>query len=171
MSRTSTLVLSALMLGASLRAHGQATPRSYQLDGSALLVPVPVTFLTGGVTLTPASDSALDHVAAYLAEKTYITVLRIEVHLDADGNAARAQALSQQRAYAIAMALVKRGVLCTRVLPIGFGDTKPLAPNDTPENRAKNRRVTFVNAALRGRPIGSMPVDGGGVNGGDPCST
>ncbi len=171
MHRTARLLVCSLLLGAAAHADGQTTPRGYQLDGNALVLPMPVTFLADGVTMTPASDSALDHVAAYLADKTYITLLRIEVHVDADGNAARAQTLSQHRAYAIAMALVKRGVLCTRLLPIGFGDTKPVAANDSPGNRAQNRRVMFVNAALRGRPIGGMPVDGGGVNGGDPCST
>jgi OOP family OmpA-OmpF porin len=38
------------------------------------------------------------------------------------------------------------------------------------EGRAQNRRTLFVNAALRGRPIGGMPVDGGGRVGGDPCA-
>ncbi|MBP6608828.1 MAG: carboxypeptidase regulatory-like domain-containing protein, partial [Deltaproteobacteria bacterium] len=40
-----------------------------------------------------------------------------------------------------------------------------------PDGRAQNRRVAFVNAALRGRPIGGMPIDGGGKVAGDLCSS
>jgi OOP family OmpA-OmpF porin len=39
----------------------------------------------------------------------------------------------------------------------------------TADEKTQNRRVAFVNAALDGRPIGGMPVDGGGKVGGDPC--
>jgi len=44
-----------------------------------------------------------------------------------------------------------------------------VAANDTPENKAQNRRVTFVPAELRGRLIGGLPADGGGKVAGDPC--
>jgi OOP family OmpA-OmpF porin len=64
---------------------------------------------------------------------------------------------------------VGHGVACSRLLPVGFGSNKPVAPNDTPDNKAKNRRISAVNAALKGRAIGGMPVDGGGHVAGDPC--
>ena len=168
LARLSVLIAAARFVPSV--AEAQPAARAFHLDGNVLLVPAPITFVTGGVALTPESDSALAHVAAYLTEKSYISLMRIEVHLEGGGDAGRAQSLSQFRAYAIAKALVNRGVACNRLLPAGFGATKPIAPNDTPENRATNRRVTFVNAALRGRPIGGMPTDGGGVSGGDPCS-
>ena len=62
-----------------------------------------------------------------------------------------------------------KGIDCKRLIPVGFGETKPVAPNDTPDNKAQNRRTAFVNAALKGKPIGGMPVDGGGKVAGDPC--
>jgi OOP family OmpA-OmpF porin len=64
---------------------------------------------------------------------------------------------------------VAKGIKCTRLIAVGFGATKPVAANDTPENKAQNRRIAFVNAALKGRPIGGMSVDGGGKIAGDPC--
>jgi OOP family OmpA-OmpF porin len=54
-------------------------------------------------------------------------------------------------------------------MPVGFGHTRPIVPNDTTENRARNRRVAFVRAALNGRSIGGEPLDGGGKVAGDPC--
>jgi OOP family OmpA-OmpF porin len=64
---------------------------------------------------------------------------------------------------------VALGVDCKRLLPVGFGSGKPLSDNPTPEGKAQNRRVTFINAALEGKPIGGMPVDGGGTAAGNPC--
>jgi len=54
---------------------------------------------------------------------------------------------------------------CKRRLPIGFGNTKPIAVNHGEgEGRELNQRIMFVNAELRGKPIGGMPVAGmGGV--------
>jgi OmpA-OmpF porin, OOP family len=52
--------------------------------------------------------------------------------------------LSEQRAAAVLAHLVSAGVPATRVQSAGFGATKPVTPNDTTENRAKNRRIEFV---------------------------
>jgi OOP family OmpA-OmpF porin len=76
-----------------------------------------------------------------------------------------AQARSEARALAVAKALVKAGVDCKRVLPVGFGASKPAF-----EDASKNTRMVFENAALRGHAIGGMPVDGGGKVAGDPCA-
>lgn len=78
--------------------------------------------------------------------------------------------LSSQRAMALSRALVSRGVDCKRLLPVGFGDMKPVASSETPEGRAANSRVTLISAMLNGRPIGGMPIDGGGLLAGDPCA-
>lgn len=141
----------------------------FELDGSRLKLPSPIVFVTGKADLAPESDAALAHVRAYLAEKTSISTLRIEVHTDSQGADAANQKLSQARALAVARKLVSLGVDCKRLMPVGFGETKPVAPNDTPEGRAQNRRTEFVNAGLRGIAIGGMPLDGGGVTAGDPC--
>ena len=60
---------------------------------------------------------------------------------------------------------------CKRLLPVGFGETRLIVnPEKTPEDKATNRRVAFVNAHINGKPIGSFPADGGApVVSGDPC--
>lgn len=139
-----------------------ADPRPFELDGNLLKTDA-VLFETGKATLKPESDAVLEHVKAYLEAKTYISTMRVEVHSDAQGAEAFNQKLSEERAAAVVTALVKKGVSCARLIAVGFGSTKPVAANDSAEGRAQNRRTVFVNAALRGRAMGGLPLDGGGV--------
>lgn len=135
---------------------------SFELKDNALVTP-PIVFETGTATLKDESGAALKHVKAYLDAKSYITTLRVEVHTDSQGADAANQKLSEARAAAVVAALVKAGVDCHRLIAVGFGETKPVADNATAEGRAQNRRTLFVNAGLRGRAIGGLPLDGGGV--------
>ncbi len=139
-----------------------AAPVTYALEGGALKLPGPLVFEVGKATLKPESDAVLDFVKGYLEAKPAVTLLRVEGHTDSMGDPAANQALSEARAASVVAALVNRGVDCGRLLAVGFGGAKPTSPNDTPEGRALNRRMVFVNAALRGRPIGGLPIDGGG---------
>jgi outer membrane protein OmpA-like peptidoglycan-associated protein len=52
--------------------------------------------------------------------------------------------LSQERAAAVVEALVKASIAADRLTSAGFGDSAPIADNDKPEGRAKNRRVELV---------------------------
>lgn len=141
----------------------------FKMDGQRLVTD-PIEFETGSDKLKPES-SGLSLVKQYLDEKTYVTTLRIEVHTDSQGDASKNQELSEKRAVAVAKALVAKGVDCKRLIAVGFGSNKPIADSTTPEGRAQNRRVSFFIAALRGRAIGGMPLDGGGkVAGGDLCA-
>jgi outer membrane protein OmpA-like peptidoglycan-associated protein len=70
--------------------------------------------------------------------------LRLEVsgHTDNTGSDAHNLQLSQGRAQAVVNALVKTyGIDATRLVAKGYGDTKPVAPNDNDADKAKNRRV------------------------------
>jgi len=159
------LVWSALTLPIAVAQTG-----SYQLVGNQLKLPAQVEFESRSDELKPDSESVLHIVKNYLNEKSSITTLRIEVHSDSQGGGAYNQQLSERRALSVGRWLVSRGVDCKRLIAVGFGETKPIADNTTPGGRAQNRRVAFVNAALRGRPIGGLPLDGGGKAVGDLCS-
>lgn len=140
-----------------------------EVKNGQLQLPGPVVFETGKDILKPESDDVLKLVKDYLDGKPEISLLRVEGHTDSDGDDKANQTLSELRAVAVARWLVAKSIDCKRLLPVGFGETKPVAANDTPENKAQNRRTAFVNAALKGKPIGGMPVDGGGKVAGDPC--
>lgn len=171
--RHAVLIVSLTLFGAGMAASATADlsppARQYELDGNRLILPSPVEFKTGTAELLPASTKAINVIASYLKDKAYISLMRIEGHLDSTGSADANQRLSEQRALAVAKALVKQGTECKRLLPVGFGANKPIAANDSPEGKAKNRRIEAVNAELRGRPIGGVAADGGGKVAGDPC--
>jgi len=167
MSRPLSFALAATLL-LSL-GTARAEPPRFQLEGNALVLPSPIVFEAGGEKLAPQSEGVLAHVKAYFEAKSYISLMRVEAHTDSTGEAAQNQALSERRALAVARALIARGVDCKRLIAVGFGADKPVAANDSPEGKAKNRRVEFINAELRGRPIGGMPVDGGGAVAGALC--
>lgn len=146
-------------------APGAPSHVVYELEGNRLKLPDIVRF--AGTLDGPGrgSEVALEHIRGYLAAKDYVTLMRIEAHVSGPD----AQALSERRALSVARWLVKKGIDCKRLLPVGFGDTKPIADGSTPEGRQQNTRIEAHNAELRGRAIGGMPVDGGGTLAGDPC--
>jgi outer membrane protein OmpA-like peptidoglycan-associated protein len=69
--------------------------------------------------------------------------LRIEGHTDSDGSDAANQKLSEGRAKSCYDYLLKKGVVGSRMSHSGFGESKPIAGNDTAEGKRKNRRTHF----------------------------
>ncbi len=70
--------------------------------------------------------------------------LGVHGHTDDVGTALHNQQLSEGRAQAVVATLSQAGIAASRLQAAGFGQTKPLADNNTEENRAKNRRVELV---------------------------
>jgi outer membrane protein OmpA-like peptidoglycan-associated protein len=103
-----------------------------------------VQFATGSAKILPASYDLLDQIAKTMKEHDEIAEMRIEGHTDNIVGAAFSLKLSQQRADAVKVYLVGRGVDGKRLETRGLGMTQPLAPNGTPAGRAQNRRVEFV---------------------------
>jgi len=141
-----------------------------KMENGKLVLDDPVTFKTGSAELTDEGKEALKSVKEFLLQKDYITTLRVEGHTDNSGVESNNQKLSEQRAFAICKWLVENGIDCKRLIAVGFGSTKPIASNDDPIGKAQNRRIEFIPAALRGKAIGEMPLDGGGSVAGDPCN-
>ena len=67
----------------------------------------------------------------------------VEGNTDSVGGEAYNQKLSERRAEAVKDVLVKSGIEGDRLSTVGYGETRPIAPNDTEEGRAKNRRVSI----------------------------
>jgi OmpA-OmpF porin, OOP family len=68
----------------------------------------------------------------------------IEGHTDAVGSEESNMQLSERRATSVQLFLIEHGVPADRIVAIGKGESQPLTSNDTPENRANNRRVEIV---------------------------
>ena len=93
----------------------------------------------------------LSELADSLLRNAEITELEIQGHTDNRGGRQHNQDLSQRRAEAVRTWLVNAGVASSRLSARGYGQDRPLAPNITARNRARNRRVQFM---IRGRSGG-----------------
>ena len=101
-------------------------------------------FPSGKEELSPIARQNLDQVAHALAEQPAGTRFSVAGHTDDSGNSAQNKQLSLQRARAVADQLSTAGIERNRVDVDGYGETRPIAGNDTPEGRASNRRVEIV---------------------------
>ncbi len=102
-----------------------------------------ISFETGSATLTANSKYELDNLVTGLNAFPAVNIA-VAGHTDNVGNAAENLLLSAARAASVVKYLTERGIGAARLKPQGYGDTKPLVPNDTAENRSKNRRTEFT---------------------------
>ena len=108
-----------------------------------------VQFLAGSAEIAPASNALLAEIADLLLRNRDIARVEVQGHTDNSGNEATNRELSERRAQAVAEWMVKAGVEDGRLTATGYGSTRPLAPNITQQNRARNRRVELVILEMR----------------------
>jgi outer membrane protein OmpA-like peptidoglycan-associated protein len=101
-----------------------------------------IYFETGKAVLRPESFDALDQVFRFLENNPGMK-LEISGHTDNTGSLRINERLSRDRAKAVVDYLVSGGIPAESLVFEGYADTQPVAPNDTPEGREKNRRVEF----------------------------
>lgn len=150
--------LSALALVAALAAcqtppppapapapySGPVLPIEQSERGVQIFLPNSVLFEVGKSALNAKeSGPYLDRVAELLKNKTQNNV-SLEGHADSTGGAQLNQSLSEDRARAVAVALVERGVPKERLQTAGFSFNRPVASNATEDGRRLNRRVEVV---------------------------
>ncbi|NUN14333.1 MAG: OmpA family protein [Myxococcales bacterium] len=102
-----------------------------------------VFFKTGKAIIDPISFPLLAEVAEVMKTTAGLRLIEIQGHTDDVGNDKSNLRLSQKRADAVRQHLIKNGVNRKILSSKGYGETVPLLPNDSDENRAKNRRVEF----------------------------
>lgn len=102
-----------------------------------------IFFDFGKATLRSESNLELDKLANYLKESPSMEI-EISGHTDNVGTDEANLKLSQERANAVVKYLSEQGIGTTQIKAKGYGKSKPIAPNDTDENRQKNRRVEFT---------------------------
>ncbi|MDQ6978916.1 MAG: OmpA family protein [Mariprofundaceae bacterium] len=99
-----------------------------------------VQFETNSAALTSASLPVLNHAVATLKENPSIRV-EVAAYTDSRGRDAYNMKLSGKRANSVMQYLTKHGIDASRMQAKGYGETSPIADNNTDEGRAKNRRV------------------------------
>jgi outer membrane protein OmpA-like peptidoglycan-associated protein len=102
-----------------------------------------LNFETGSTKLTPESAPTVESLVVIL--KAYPNVaVRLEGHTDNTGDAAANKKLSLDRAVTVKEIMITGGIADGRIGTDGYGEEKPIAPNETEEGRAKNRRTELV---------------------------
>ncbi len=134
----------ALDLKAGVRPTGPAIDAAAcQTEVNSLLGKTTILFETGSATISSDSAGLLDRIVGTFARCAEAKV-EIAGHTDSTGDAAANLTLSQQRAEAVLNYLVRAGLASGNFVAKGYGQERPVASNDTEENRARNRRTEFV---------------------------
>ena len=99
-----------------------------------------VFFETDSFRLQQESRHELDKLHRFLNENPMVRI-EISGHTDSIGTREYNQELSHKRAHSVYRYLVRKGVAPERLEYQGYGESRPMAPNQTPEGRARNRRT------------------------------
>lgn len=138
---------------ADLRRQTVGTGVDVIRNGNDLILRMPssITFPVGSYAIQPQFQSTLREVAQTLGgyNQTFVDVLG---HTDATGSDSSNQTLSVNRAQAVANYLTSRGVVRARIGVKGYGESAPIASNDTEEGRAQNRRVEIKIVPVTQQP-------------------
>jgi outer membrane protein OmpA-like peptidoglycan-associated protein len=123
-------------------AEGGADPyKTLSVDGK--IIARGINFESGKSTLKPESMGAINNMVQLMNAHPDIK-FEISGHTDSDGNDALNLKLSAERADAVKNKLVSLGISSDRLSTKGYGESKPISDNTTPEGKANNRRVEFL---------------------------
>ncbi|KQY80448.1 OmpA family protein [Brevundimonas sp. Root1423] len=103
-----------------------------------------VKFPTDARALSPEAEQRLAELAQRLKSENRNVYLEIQGYTDAVGDADYNEQLGEARAEAVRRSLSRQGIALNRMATISYGEESPVAPNETPEGRAQNRRVAIV---------------------------
>jgi len=102
-----------------------------------------ILFETGSAELSKQSLALLDHLIE-VVQRCRDASIEVAGHTDSQGSPESNLDLSKRRAEAVTSYIGEAGVDTSRMTSAGYGETNPVASNDTPEGRAQNRRIEFV---------------------------
>jgi outer membrane protein OmpA-like peptidoglycan-associated protein len=130
---------------AKLRAQLKGTGVGVTRNGDNIILNMPgnVTFQTNSADINAGFYQVLNSVALVLKEFDK-TVVDVAGHADSTGDDAMNMELSQRRATSVSSYLGAQGISSQRLITVGYGETRPIASNDTPEGRQLNRRVEIT---------------------------
>ena len=117
---------------------------SVKVEGKEIKISRQIHFETDSAKILGDSNSLLEEIADVLQSHPTIKQVEIQGHTDNTGTREHNQQLSDARANSVKSWLVTAGVDGSRLTAKGYGQDRPVAPNVTAANRAKNRRVQFI---------------------------
>jgi outer membrane protein OmpA-like peptidoglycan-associated protein len=119
-------------------------PKRVEVTADKIVIREKIQFDLNKATIKPESHELLGEIVDVFKENTQIKKVSIEGHTDDQGADAYNKKLSDQRAKSVLDYLVGKGVDASRLTSKGFGETKPIASNETEEGKEQNRRVEFL---------------------------
>jgi OOP family OmpA-OmpF porin len=119
-------------------------PKRVEVTADKIVITEKIQFDVDKTTIKPESNGLLDELVAVIKDNPQIKKLSIEGHTDGDGSDKYNMRLSDGRAKSVMEYFTSHGVDAGRLAAKGFGESKPLASNDTPEGKETNRRVEFL---------------------------
>lgn len=131
------------VLHARLRQNLGSDAVSREGDALRVRLPASVSFEIASARLSVAAEQALTPLLAPLADYTSL-LITVHGHTDASGPADVNRRLSAQRAQTVARRLQALGLPQRQLLAVGHGADVPVADNDSPESRGRNRRVELL---------------------------
>jgi outer membrane protein OmpA-like peptidoglycan-associated protein len=121
----------------------QPIPKKETIEPTAPIILQNIFFNTGSADLLPESSQEIALISNMMSENKNISI-QIIGHTDDVGHDADNQLLSEQRAKAVATAIIAKGISPDRIQSIGKGETQPIAENTSDEGRRKNRRTEML---------------------------
>src|SRR3954469_3811249 len=120
-------------------------------DNITLNMPSSITFALNSADLNAQFYNALEGVSMVLQEYNK-TVIEVAGHTDSSGSDQYNMQLSERRAQSVTSYLASHGIQSSRLMPVGAGESHPVASNDTEQGRSANRRVemTIVPVTSKG---------------------
>lgn len=137
-------------------------PWSASAGESRVFIEGKIVFDTDKAVIRPGSEKVLETLLKFLKDHDEVTRLRVEGHTDDRASDEHNLDLSARRALAVCDWLVDHGIDNVRLIAVGFGKTKPIAPNTIAEGRAENRRTEFHVAEVHGHLFGNRDPTAGG---------
>jgi outer membrane protein OmpA-like peptidoglycan-associated protein len=121
-----------------------ACERPPQIEAKEIMIDQVIHFEFDKANIRPQSYPILKDVASIIkSNQNGISKVMVEGNTDSIGSDAYNQKLSERRAMSVKNFLVKEGVPATMLDAVGYGESRPVATNDTAEGRALNRRTQF----------------------------
>mmetsp|Transcript_2226 Transcript_2226/g.3968 ORF Transcript_2226/g.3968 Transcript_2226/m.3968 type:complete len:190 (+) Transcript_2226:21-590(+) len=149
----------------------QPTPEQCEARIREIQDETKITFDPGSTEINTTAGGVLDQIAEVLPDCLHVR-MEIGGHTDAQGGETMNLNLSQARANAVLNGLLARGVLVSNLTAQGYGESQPIADNETEDGREQNRRIDFrllasatladgaANADDQPRTRGGVPSQG-----------
>lgn len=109
-----------------------------------IIITQKIHFEFNKAVIRPISYPILDDVVMLLQQNPQLGLIRVEGHTDWIGNDAYNQRLSEKRANSVREYLISKGIEPYRLQAVGYGESRPIADNNTTKGRARNRRTEFT---------------------------